>query len=154
MTENITYGDIIAMQDANGKTKTGGTMATVLGIVGAILVIALIWNAYAQNRHMANGSEKNTSLEIGELRAGQRYQNEMITLVNHNERQDALRIAYTDGALSRPYPFAHYGGYPPLPPYGGPHGHHDGCGTHQKFQEVKSFNVDTDVATLTTTCGC
>ena len=154
MTENITYGDIIAMQDTHGKSKTGNTLSTVLGIVGAILVVALIWNAYSQNRHMATGSEKNTSLEIGELRAGQRYQNEMITLVNHNERQDALRIAYTDGALSRPYPFAHYGGYPPLPPYGGQHHGHDGCGTHQKFQEVKTFAVDSDVASLTTTCGC
>ena len=154
MTENISMGDYIALQDTHGKSRTGNALATVVGVGLAILVLALIWNAYAANRERFTGSEKNTSVKLGELEGKQEAVNGQLATLIHNERQDALRIAYTDGAL-RPYPFAAHGGGWGYPQYGEGHGEHRNghCCTKSSFKEVKTFTPTTNDVTLTTVCG-
>ena len=155
--EKISMDGIFALNDAHSTKGAGTKVATVLGIIGAIIVLAILWHTFNRNREGLFGSDKNTSVEIGELRAGQRYLNEGLVAVSHNERADALRIAYTDGKL-QPYAFAAgYGDYQ----YGGgiygdrrcgcEHGHGH-CGA--KFSEVKTFTPSTDVVTLTSNCNC
>lgn len=162
MTENISYGDVIALQDTHGKSRTGNTIATVLGIVGAIVVIAILWFAFVRRGDSNKNTEKETNVNIGEHNGAISEMRSQIRGLVEHERQDALKIAYTDGKL-QPYGFAYGNSY-----YGGSYGcgcngghrnehgheehHHGHCGA--KFQEVKTFTPTTDVVTLTSNCNC
>jgi len=146
MTENISYGDVIALQDMHHGKSGSNTLATVIGVSAALIVLFLIWGIYSRRRDEFVGSEKNTNIELGELAAGMRYQGAILNDVCKWERQDALSNARTEVLLHG------YNGY-------APYGYANGCGGHRecgctksKFQEVKSFTPDTDVVTLTTTC--
>jgi hypothetical protein len=155
MTENIQMGDLINFDDSHRKSKASNTLSTVVGVAALVLILAVLWSTYVRNRDMAGGSEKNTNVTLGGAEEAISSLKVGLAEVRAHERQDAIKLAYTDGVLyGRPPAFAPYhGGYG----YGGgcgSHGHHGcGCGMKQKFQEVKTFDVTTDVATLTTTCG-
>ena len=159
--ENITIGDIMDLHTGHDVKKSGNTISVVLGVVGAIIVIAILWFAFVRRDGLGKNTEKETNVNIGETNGTlSEMRAQMRGLVEH-ERQDALKIAYTDGRL-QPYGFAYGSAY-----YGGgcgcgggrgyehEHGHEHHkhhCGAN--FQEVKTFTPTTDVVTLTSNCNC
>ena len=146
MTENITIGDILGVQDTHSTKSAGNTIATVIGIVGAIVVIALLWNAFVRRDGWGKSTDKETNITLGGAEEAISSLKTGLAEVRGYERQDAIKLAYTDGMLyGRPNYYTGWGGHG--------HGHDNGCGVKSKFQEVKTFSVDTDVATLTSTCG-
>ena len=172
MTEQISIGDIVGygqdIHDTHCKQRTGNTLSTVVGILLGLIVLAVLWATWSRRRDGEFGNEKNTNIELGELRAGQRYLNEGLHGVIRHEREDFGRLMYTDGAL-RPYPFAAplaaFGGTPFYDNHNGygynGHGYngHGNCGKHgagcdSKFQDVKTFNLASEVVTQTNTCNC
>lgn len=174
MNENITTGDILQMHDTQCTKGTGTTMSTVLGIIGAVIVLALLWNAYTRARDTRANTEAIASGALGTITGTVNGIQEELRAVKNYERGDAIKLAYTDGALwgrpcSGPAVAGHgfvpgYGfGYPgyPVPGYPVPgfgyHGHggccDKDCAPKQQFKEVRTFTEDTDTIQVVSACG-
>jgi len=150
MTETITTGDIVNYGHDVHKlheTKRGAnTLATVLGIVGAVIVIAILWNLFVRKNVTDKTTEKNTDITLGgntEAINGLRHE---VARLGSYERQDFGKIMFTDGLL--------YGGYYE-------HDRDCGCGERrhkghcgQKFQEVATYNLATTTLNKTSNCDC
>lgn len=151
MTENFSTGDILQLQDTNCSKNTGNTLSTVLGIIGALVVLSLIWNAYTRARDTRANTEAIASGAIGSLTSTVNGTQEELRSLARFERQDALKIAYTDGVLfGNPF----YGGDDYGHGYGRKHGH--GCGgdcQHQQFREIRTFAETADNIEVINTCG-
>jgi hypothetical protein len=150
MTENITMGDILQMDGTHRTSKSGSAIATVIGIVGAIIVIALIWKAFVGNRDNSITKETNVNKELGADTEAIRFLTAEVNALKGFERQDAIKLAYNDGAI-----YGH-GGHG----HGGHnncgHGGHDGGCVKQNFREVKNFvpaTTDPDTIQVTSICG-
>lgn len=165
MTENFSTGDILQLQDTSCTKSTGNTMSTVLGIIGAIIVLALLWNAYTRARDTRANTEAIATGALGTISGTVNGIQDEVRVLKSYERGDAIKLAYTDGALwgrpcSGPAVFGGYPGYPGFPGqgFGYPGGYHHGgcekdCGQKQQFKEVRTFLEDTDTIQVTNTCG-
>lgn len=172
MTENVnlSMGDVMQLYDTQSTKKAGGTLSTVLGIIGAVIVLALIWNAYTRARDTRANTDAIASGALGSIQSSVDNLNGEVAAVVRHERADAIKLAYTDGVLfGRPhgncYPGGFYPaqgfGYPgyPMPGYPGfgypfpGHGCEKDCGPKQQFREVRTFTEDTDTIQVTNTCG-
>jgi len=159
MTENITTGDIVNYGHDVHKlheTKRGAnTLATVIGIVGALILIGILWNVFVRRNDTNKSTEKNTDIAIGgNVEAIEDLKFQVRALTNH-ERQDALKIAYTDGRL-QPYRFSYLGDYEHEGCGCGEHHrhrHHKGC-CDQKYQEVATYNLASTTLNKTSNCNC
>jgi hypothetical protein len=170
------YNHLEMMTDMHGvdaKRKGANTLATVIGVAIALLVILGIFAVWNRNKSTEKNTDKETNINLGETNGEVRALRGQVARLENYERADAMKIAYTDGALFGQSPRLTVPGFPApygVPyglPYGGHgfgghgHGHHGrgdhdcGCEGHpmkSKFQEVKTFKVNSDLATLTTTC--
>ena len=157
MTENLSTGDILQLNDTHCQKKTGNNISTILGIIGAIIVLALLWNSYTRARDTRANTDAISTGAIGGLQSGIESLSRDVASVVRHERADAIKLAYTDGMLFGRMPF--YGA-----PYGpGTHGQRwDGgcggcggcdCGSHQQFREVRQFAETSDNIEVINTCG-
>lgn len=146
------------LYDTHSTKKAGGTLSTVLGIIGAIIVLALLWQAYTAARDKQANTEAIAAGSIGNLTSAVgSVQEELRTVVRH-ERADAIKLAYTDGVLfGRP---SHYGphGFGEWDGCGHGHGHgygrrDDDCGQKQQFREIRTFAETADNIEVINTCG-
>lgn len=164
MNENITTGDILQMHDTQCTKGAGSTLSTVLAIIGAVIVLALVWNAYTRARDTRANTEAIASGTLGAVTGTVNGIQEELRIVKNHERNDAIKLAYTDGALwGRPCsgPAVGFGypvGYPfPGQGFGFYPGHGGGCerdcSPKQGFKEIRTFTEDTDTIQVTNTCG-
>lgn len=121
---DMTAMDVYLTQnEIHATKKTGNSITTVLGIIGGVIVIALLWAAWSRNnchRH-AHESERGKGdgynlAKIQDLEYGYK------TLAK-NEREDAIAIAFNQGRESNEY-------YKKSP-----------CGSSQ-FREVQKFKLE------------
>ena len=157
MTETITTGDIVNYGHDVHKlheTKRGANvLATVLGIVGAIIVIAILWNLFVRKNVTDKTTEKNTDITLGgNAEAINGLKHEVARLSGY-ERHDYGKIMFNDGLL--------YGG---CGYYGHDHDRDCGCGDRdhrhrkgccdQKFQEVATYTLANTTLNKTSNCNC
>jgi hypothetical protein len=155
-TNQLSMGDYIAMHDGHHYKKPGNTIATVIGIGVALLVIAFLWHTFSRRHNDYNCAEKDTSYQLGDNGGEIKTLKAQVSRLESYERQDAIKIAYTDGCLHKGgYLQPHYQDYG----YGGHCGHgghshygHGDC-TKTNFKEVKTFTPTTDEITVTTVCN-
>ena len=82
------------------ETKRGANaIATVLGIIGAIIVIAILWAVFVRRGELGKNTEKNTDINLGangEAIEGLKHE---IRLLQGYERADYGKIMFNDGLL-------------------------------------------------------
>jgi len=150
------YGDIVDMHDTHAKKTGMNTIAWILGIIGVLVVLAVLWNTFVRKGGTDKTVEKETNVNLGENNGEIRALRSEVAQLKLFEREDALKIAYTDGTLfgGKRYYDVHY----PDHCYG--HGH--GCGERRRggddcnkssFRRVTTFTPGVDSVEAIQTCG-
>jgi len=153
MTENVNLSNVDFVNYGHDvhrlhETKaTGRNISTWLGIIAAVLLVVALWAIFMRNRTSEKTTEKETNVNLGgngEAIEGLKAQ---VRMLQGYERADYGKIMFNDGVL--------YG----KPCYSEEH-EHGRCGHGRKgncdsrFQNVKTFNVASEVVTQTNTCDC
>ena len=144
------YGDIVDMHDTHAKKTGMNTIAWILGIIGVLVVLAVLWNTFVRKGGTDKNVEKETNLNLGENNGELRHLRAEVAQLKQYERQDAIKIAYTDGALYGKRPF-----------FFGDHDHnHGGCGERRKdgcFKEtmrnVRQYTPAGETMEIQQVCG-
>jgi len=156
MTENITTGDIVSyghsVEKLHSEKRGYNTLATVIGIVGLVVVIAILWNLFVRRGDTAKNTEKNTDITLGgngEAINGLKHQ---VAVLTAHERADYGKIMFNDGLLYGGGDF-YYGGHGRRREGGCGDRHHDG-NCKQRFQRVETFTPSTESVNITSSCDC
>ena len=142
------YGDIVDLHDTHAKTRGMSTIAWILGIIGVLVILAVLWNTFVRKGGTDKTTEKETNVNLGENNGEIRALRSQVSRLEGYERQDAIKLAYTDGALFGPHP-----------EYGhecGERRRGRGCGescTKESFRRVTSFTPKDDNVEVINTCG-
>ena len=118
--------------------SSSNSIVTVLAIVGGVLLIAILWNAWSRNKCEDHNHHRGIDSQLGALTAQVGYISRDLGRVENYERNDYGRISYMEG---REYN------------EGRGRGCNDNCGTKTRFQEVKKGKVTEDNFEITETCG-
>ena len=121
------------------KSSSNGII-TVLAIVGGVLLIAILWNAWSRNKCHDHNYNHGNAKEIGALTAQVNYISRDLGRIETYERNDYGKICYMEGRE-----YNEYRGYG--------RGYNDGCGTKTRFQEVRKAKVTSDDIEVIETCG-
>lgn len=141
----VNYGQNV--HDHYATKGAGNKIATVLGIIGAIVVIAILWAIFVRRGEIGKNTEKNTDINLGangEAINGLKHQ---IAALTAHERADYGKIMFNDGFLFGGNGYERRGGCGC-----GEHEHRGNCGN--KFKEVRTFTPTTDVVTQESFCNC
>ena len=155
-TENISFDGIMYGQDVyrtHCTQKTGTTLATVIGILLGLIVLAILWSVFVGRDRFGKSTEKETNVNLGENNEAIDELRHEVRVLKGYERADYGKIMFNDGWL--------YGGGE----CGFEHGRgrkRGGCGCGErheggcdsKFQIVKTFGQATETAQQTSTCYC
>ena len=155
MTENVNLSNVDFVNYGHSVEKLHtdkrgmNTLATVIGIVGLVVVIAILWNLFVRRGELGKNTEKNTDINLGgnnEAINGLKHQ---VAALTAHERADYGKIMFNDGLL-----YAGEGYYGGRRREGGCGDRHHEGHCNQKFQRVESFTPSTTAVNITSTCDC
>ena len=154
MTSNdtITIGDIMGVTTAHDTKRSGNTIATVVGIVGALLVIAIIIWAFFRRGEVGKNTEKETNINLGQNGEAIEDLKLQVSALTRHERDDFAKITYNDGFFrGRGY---YNNGYHDHnnDGCGCGHGHNDNC--KQKMVVNTPYTAGTPTANVINECFC
>ncbi len=123
--------------------KSGNAIVTVLAIIGGVLLIAILWNAWTRNKCHDHGNSYANAKELGYLAAQTQNNCRDIDRLSAYERQDYGKIEYMEGNIYGKRPYV---GYAPE--------HRGGCGGgNTQFREVRKFKEESDDVEVVTVCN-
>ena len=142
----VAYDSIIELEDMHEKKHCGMQTRWLWILLGVLVILAILWFAFKRSHDHKSEYENKNAHEYGKLRGEIHCIEKMVCKTADYERQDALKIAYLDGALygQRPRREEREGGC-------GERREH-GC-IHTNFKKIENFTLADTTAQQVTRCN-